>query len=179
MINEPADWADIKAKIMQRHTEVGDCWEWRSYMKRGRPVLHYTNTVDKSVDKPVRQLVALLWGRKVPAGHNCLVSCKNPLCVNPEHIVVVPKKEALRRASKAAVENGNHKLRIAKIAEAQRARNAKLNWEKVREIRASDAPHKQLSEMYGVAAANIGRIKRNKMWIEHTAKANPFAPLMR
>lgn len=179
MKNEPTDWDDIKAKIMQRHTEVGDCWEWQSFTRNGRPVLHYKTTTGKNTSAPTRLLVAKLWDKKVPTGFKCVTRCDNPLCVNPEHIKIISQRDHLKRASKVSHARGNEQVRIAKIAETRRAHHAKLDWEKVSAIRESDLSHRKLGQQYGVSLTVIGRIKRNEAWREHNAKNNPFAGLFR
>lgn len=179
MKNEPSNWGDVKAKIMQRHTEVGDCWEWQSFTHNGRPVVHFKSTTGKNTCAPTRLLVAKLWDKKVPTGFKCVPSCGNPLCVNPEHIKVISQRDHLKRASKVSHTQGNEQLRAAKIAETRRAQHAKLDWEKVNAIRESEMSHRKLGAQYGVSLTVIGRIKRNEAWREHNAKTNPFAGLFR
>jgi len=179
MTNEPKDWELVRTKIMQRHSLDGDCWEWKSFFTHGRPVLHFQSTTGKHTCAPTRMLVAILWGKHVAPNHKCVPVCGNSKCVNPDHIRVIPLREHLRRASKVAHSEGNEILRAAKIAEVRRAKHAKLTWDQVNAIRESDQPYRTLSAEYGVSMALIGRIKRNEAWVQHIAKANPFAALMR
>lgn len=180
MKNEPADWNDIRNKIVQRYVEVGDCWEWRSFLAKGRtPVVHYTTVDGKHVCTPARKLVAVLWGKRVMDKYKCCTTCENDLCVNPDHIKTVYQNDHLRRASLRAKASGNNTLRSAKIAATKREKVAKLDWEKVAAIRASDKTHGELSQEYGVCKAVVGRIKRNQSWVDYSARSNPFASLMR
>lgn len=176
--NEPADWDDVKAKIMQRHVVEGECWEWKSFsVRRGVPILHHKTVDGRDVASPVRKLVALLWGRNVPADNKCLPSCGNPRCVNPEHIIVVRQKAHLKRAARAAHAAGNSSLRVAKIAQTRREKHAKLDWDKVRAIRDSEDTYAALSATYGVSKTVIGKVKRHEVWVDYAAKTNPFAGL--
>jgi hypothetical protein len=73
--------------------------------------------------------------------------CSNPVCCNPDHMKVVTHTE-----------------------NCCRGRNAKLTWEKVRNIRYdyenNETTQKKLSHKYGVARSNISRIVTNKAWVE-------------
>lgn len=180
MHNEPADWEEVKARIMQRHVAEGDCWEWKSFTIRGSvPVLHHKTVDGKNVASPVRKLVAFLWGRNVPTGYKCVTTCGNHMCVNPDHVLILRQRDHLRRAAKMATKAANNKVRVAKIAETRRSRHAKLDWGKVKAIRSSDGTYAELSAAYGVSKTVIGKIKRYEVWVDHTAQSNPFAALFR
>ena len=179
MINEPADWDSVKAKIHQRYYEVGTCWEWTGSYINNRPTLHYTNHKGRSIAKPARQLVAFLWGRKLTNNSVCVPSCKNPHCINPEHIAIISKKESLKRASKAMVDHGNAQLRAAKIAATRRERCGKISWDDAEAIRNSTDSLRTLSKRYGISMSMAWRIKTNKAWIDRDSRSNPFAALMR
>lgn len=179
MKNEPADWDSVKAKIMQRYVTEGDCWEWKSFtVRRGVPILHHKTTEGRCVASPVRKLVALLWGRDVPESHKCLPRCGNPRCVNPGHVMVVRQKDHLKRAARTAHSEGNNTARAAKIAQTSREKRAKLDWDQVQAIRASEGSYATLSTMFGVSKTVIGRIRRHEVWVDYAANSNPFAALM-
>lgn len=79
----------------------------------------------------------------MPEGMEPHHKCENPACVNPAHIEPVTHGENLRAGIQA-----------------------KLDWQKVREIRASSETPKVLADRYGVSVTLIYEVKRNACWVE-------------
>jgi len=52
------------------------------------------------------------------------------------------------------------------MATALRKRLGKLDWDKVRAIRASDEPNKVLAARYDVSSSLIGQVRRHELWVE-------------
>lgn len=69
--------------------------------------------------------------------------CRNKACVNPDHLEAVPQRENILRGSMSA----------------------KLDWEKVRVIRASAKKGTELAAEYGVTPQAISQIRRNQTWV--------------
>ena len=100
---------------------------------------------------------------EVPPGVLVCHKCDNPSCVNPEHLFLGTRRDNVRDM----LEKGRSFDRRAAMIGERRA--AKLNWEKVREIRrlAENGCHvKTLAQEYGVTPANIRAILRGKTWVE-------------
>jgi hypothetical protein len=84
-------------------------------------------------------------------------SCNETSCVNPEHL-----SEGTRE------QNAADKVSHGTSLRGTRCHFAKLDWQKVSEIRrkASEGiKRKKLSEDYGVSPGTIGSILKNKSWI--------------
>lgn len=87
--------------------------------------------------------------------------CDNPACVNPDHLFLGTRLANMQDCKK--------KGRTAKGAALGDRRGssgpaAKLTWDQVRDIRASNDPAKVIGARYGVTNDNINRIRRNDTW---------------
>jgi hypothetical protein len=94
-------------KLWQKATRGGpdDCWEWKGAKSSGTPMVFIGVP-----GTPGRTISArkIIWeqtrGEDVPAGSIVTNSCQNRLCVNPNHIIVVTRREhALRNGSPTAL----------------------------------------------------------------------------
>ncbi len=85
-----------------------------------------------------------------------LHKCDNRQCVNPEHLEL---GDAFKNMQDAKARGRLHSV-------GEDNRMAKLTWEKVREIRASNLSQRKLAKLYGVGKLRIFNIKNNKSWIE-------------
>lgn len=106
-----------------------------------------------------RAIVALQLGYELPTSIDACHTCDNPSCINPEHLWAGTRTQNLLDASKKGRTQGkSHPLS-----------NAKLDWEKVREIRqklAAGERMKDVAEAYGVNPATIHTIKYHLTWKE-------------
>jgi len=120
----------------------------------------------------------------LPKGFHVSHSCDNKECANPEHLslktasenakeavervrIIKPKKEKKKgdyKATPGSYKSGDQK--------GENNTTAILDWDKVREIRATHARGlkygdlKRMSEKYGVCVRAIEHIIKNKTWIE-------------
>lgn len=162
-------------RVRHQSKEDADCWIWQGHVKDNLPMIN-TFIEGKWRCIPVRRAIKInegvrMWGFQ----HQARTSCGNKLCVNPEHIVLFAHK-----GSRGAHSNKQHRTpdQCARYAESARSRIAKLDWDKVNAIRASDETGPVLAERYGVAKTTINSIKAYKLWKPDYSN-NPFAGLMR
>lgn len=80
----------------------------------------------------------MLMRGRIPVGHDVLHECKNPSCVNPDHLFV------------------------------ELSANAKLTWPQVNEIRRraeNGERHAALGRAFRVTRAQIGLIVARRQWV--------------
>ncbi|MGC4396007.1 hypothetical protein [Hydrogenophaga sp. T2] len=98
--------------------------------------------------------------------------CECPNCLNPELLVTETKGDVVRRQTAQGLHH--HAQHRAAIDRARREkRETKLDMQKAREIRASEAPLRELAQRYGVSAEAVRRVRANLNWRETT----PFSGL--
>lgn len=104
-----------------------------------------------------RAIVALQLGYELPTSIDACHTCDNPSCINPEHLWAGTRTQNLLDASKKGRTQGkSHPLS-----------NAKLDWEKVREIReklAAGERMKDVAQEYSVGRKTIHDIKYHVTW---------------
>lgn len=155
--------------IKDRTEEVGECWIWQQGTTNGYPSMK----VKGCGCKLVRRIVVELDGRPAAPRQPVIVSCEEPLCVNPKHLQRSSIKAVAKQAAKKGVWSG--KARCAKIAAAKRAApGAKLTMEQAREIRLSEETGPVLAERYGVNRSLIKSIRAGRAWKDYSS---PFAGL--
>ncbi|MGL5064727.1 MAG: HNH endonuclease [Microcoleus sp.] len=117
---------------------------------------HFKNGKLKSV---TRTVLAEKLGSEIPTYMDACHTCDNPSCINPKHLWAGTRTQNLLDASKKGrTQNKSHPLS-----------NAKLDWDKVREIRqrlAAGERMKDLAEEYGVGWLAIHNIKYHVTWKE-------------
>lgn len=104
-----------------------------------------------------RLMCALRHGPPPTSKHEAAHNCGNERCVNPDH---------LRWAT--PTENQNDRVIHGTSNRGRRQWLAKLDEDKVREIRSSSDSNKELALRFGVSAATIRevRVGRNWAWVE-------------
>lgn len=154
----------IKGKVI----EVGDCWEWQGSLqsKSPTPTMNFNHRV-----KPVRRHLAEAMGLKLD-GKLATYRCGNPLCVHPDHIVVITRKRLQQRIAKEQMHQLNP-LRRKQISDSAR-KHAKLTLEQANAIRDAEGTQREIAERFGVSQATVSVIKRNVTWRDYT---NPFTQL--
>lgn len=96
----------------------------------------------------------------IPEGMQVLHKCDNKLCVNPNHLELGTQSKNMQDCSKRG------RLSPPPVLKGEDNYAAKLTWEKVREIRASNLSGEKLAPLYGVCEMTIYNIKHNKSWKE-------------
>jgi len=119
-----------------------DCWIW-SYGVNGNGYgIVKCKTTKKMLD--AHKFMFELLKRKVPANCELDHTCKNKLCVNPEHLEPVSHAENCRRG-----------------------KQTKLTKKNVKAIRtlAGKLTQREIAHMFGVSRACIGYILQGKRWV--------------
>lgn len=132
-----------RRRIEGRYTVDSEsgCWEWLGRRDREGRALMRTGGKTVGAYRVSYENV----NGPIPEGLEADHLCGNPGCVNPAHIEAVTHGENLRRG-----------------------RSAKLDWTKVREIRASDETNTGLAERYGVSPNLILEVRANRAWREES-----------
>lgn len=106
-----------------------------------------------------RAVLAEKLGYEIPNYMDACHTCDNPSCINPKHLWAGTRSQnSLDASKKGRTQGKSHPLS-----------NAKLDWEKVREIRqrlAAGERMKDLAEEYGVGWLAIHNIKYHVTWKE-------------
>jgi hypothetical protein len=89
----------------------------------------------------------------IPTGLHVCHHCDNPPCVNPAHLFLGTNAE-----------NVADRVAKGRPAFGERWHSAKLTDAQVREIRASSDPIRKVAARYGIAFAQVSRLRRRKTY---------------
>lgn len=130
------------------------CWCWRG----SKAISGYCNFFYKGKTWLAHRASLLIFGKTKALTEGLVVShvCRERSCVNPEHLAEKTVKE----------NNGSDKRRDGTDQSGDRCHFSKLDWEKVKQIRESDEPRKDLAAKFGVTVSCVSAIMRNKTWVE-------------
>ena len=157
-------------ELLEKNSEeVGDCWEWTGALqvRSPTPVMRFQQQTNQ-----VRRFIAQAKGRQLDGDRLVTCKCRNELCVNPEHVVVITRKRLQELLAKEHKHQANP-VRMKKLADKARSKS-KLNPELVEEIRNAEGPQREIAKRYGITQAAVSSIKRGRTWKDYT---NPFAGL--
>ena len=147
--------------------EEGDCLIWQRATTNGHPVWR----IDGKSQLVRRHLWTVTHG-PIPAGKIVRTTCRNTLCVVIDHLALTTYS-ALAKSLGPAVMGGL--VRSANVARAKQGQSvAVLNWDMVREIRASTETGAAISRRMGIAQTLTSRVRSHKAWKEYSS---PFAGL--
>lgn len=169
---------EILERIAGRYIEEGECWIWTgATVQGGRPYLTLTDRRVQASNRkhrykrhPLRKLIAKAKNiyRKGDVNPS---KCGNPLCVNPDHVVSIPKKKHMSQLGRMG---GTDPKRMVTIQTSTHP-GKKLTDEQIVAIRASTDSSAAIAKQFGVSSALISRVR-----LHQTRKhLNPFAGLIK
>lgn len=159
---------ELIERIRRHIEEVGDCWEWTGALQPNSPcpVMRF-----KQRTSQVRRFIAEFQGKQV-MGKFATCKCRNQLCVNPDHVMVVTRKRLQELVAQERQYQSNP-VRMKKIADKARQRS-KLTPEVVEQIKSAEGTQRVIAAQFGITQAAVSSIKRGRTWKEYS---NPFAGL--
>lgn len=157
------DGRRLLKKIHDRCREDGDCWIWAQGVNScGYPQFSHQGKGGQMV----KRHVLMACGKKPIGKKNRATSiCDKDLCVNPAHLKWTGFSDLL----KEAYASGRRSTRgeyLKRVEAAHAVGLAKLDWDKVREIRRRCLTEgtMALAREYGVKDKAITNIKFNRSW---------------
>jgi hypothetical protein len=131
------------------------CWNYDGYVKPDG----YGSTWDAGLKQSVnahRRYYEAFRGR-VPEGMHVLHKCDNRRCINPEHLFLGTADDNMRDMAQKG-----------RSLSGERNKNCKLTQRQVDEIRGKYGMRgvtlQQLASEYGISAAHVHRIAKDKNW---------------
>lgn len=162
--------------IKSRCEEVGECWIWKLCLQAGVPAIRIPRTIDPA--RPlvnVRRWWSIQQGKNV-AGKLATTSCRDPRCVNPDHIVLLTRKQLQQRAGETMMKNETTARRARRAAARIGQGDTKIGPEIARQIRDSDRSSRDWAQELGCSPKTVWLARTNKTWRDLTS---PFSGLMR
>lgn len=154
---------------IERIPEAG-CWIFTGAMHRGREHhRHAYGVIGEGGDRArgAKVLLAhraawMVYRGPIPSGVQVLHRCDVPLCCNPDHLFLGSQTDNMQDCkSKGRMRTG--------CLPGDKNAQARLDWDKVREIRerySKGATQTELAAVMGVSQVQIGRIIRRASWRE-------------
>lgn len=134
------------------------CWIWTGATRSNG---YGSFGLSSGVVEGAHRASYILFTGSIPEGLWVLHKCDVKNCVNPKHLFLGTQSD-----------NMQDSVKKGRTDYVGRNPNAKLSWEKVREIRASDKTFKDLARIYKVTPRNIALIMRNESWVEEEKQMN-------
>lgn len=132
------------------------CWLWTGAAKElGYGVIGLGHREDGTAK--AHRVAYQLYKGDIPQGMNVLHSCDLPCCVNPAHL----RLGTLSDNSRDCVSRGRHKTPNNR---GERATWAKLNAEKVAQIKKRELAGTAYARLYGVSKSTIYQIWSGRNW---------------
>jgi len=149
----------LKFMIMNRcRLAENGCWEWMSTIKNGYGCFESDSIqmkARKSRKRGAHQVSYEAFKELIPQGMVVRHTCDNPLCVNPDHLILGTQADNVADRETRGRRKGINGEKVG---------TAKLTAEKVLEIRSSKLSYSVLANKYNVDKSTIALIKAGKSW---------------
>ena len=148
---------DDRVRMLQENCRpIDGCMAWASYVDPQRGPIGRADGAPLNVRR-------FIWGvkRGKLSTHQIVrmrPECEHG-CIEYTHMRIGPRNEH-------AVGQALPLTHRRAISAGKQEQVGKLDWDKVREIRASGEPRKALAERYGVSRSLIGMVLRHEVWVE-------------
>lgn len=127
------------------------CWLWqRSVGSHGYGQIRYRKKLYTTHQASYTAFIG-----EIPKGLVVRHTCDVRECCNPEHLLIGTYQD-----------NADDMVSRSRSNLGEKHPAAKLTWDKVRKIRASDETVGQLAETYNVSPSHIINILNNRKWVE-------------
>ena len=180
----------LEERFWSKVDKSGECWLWLG--SKGPDGYGYLGTGTSKSARAHRVAYWVVYG-SIPNGQFVLHHCDNPSCVRPDHLFLGTQQDNMNdmvnkgRSAKGdrsptrlhpesiayGAKHGRH-THPEKTARGEKVWTAKLNWDKVREIRTCYTQGKittrELGRHYGVYHSTIVKIVNGKTWQEQWNK---------
>jgi hypothetical protein len=148
---------DDRVRMLRENCRpIDGCMAWASHVDPQRGPIG-------RVDGPPLNVRRFIWRvTRGELGRDQIIRMRpdcEPGCIEYAHMRIGKRNETRRGAKLLPT---HHRA----MATALRARLGKLDWDKVREIRASGESRQVLAERYGVSRSLIGMVLRHEVWVE-------------
>lgn len=162
---------NIVARFWARVHKSDGCWEWQGTITHGYGAL----TFGSSRNERAHRISWQITHGPIPDGLLVCHKCDNPRCVRPDHLFLgTPKdntQDMMHKGRQRFLSGDEHPYRRGRrAASGERHSQAKLTWEKVREIRARHAvgntTYSALAHEYQMSPQSISDIVHNRYWRE-------------
>lgn len=137
-----------------------ECWNWKGGKDSHGYGEFYYNKAMTIVQ--VHRLSWIVNNGDIPDGLYVLHSCDNPACVNPKHLFLGTHQD-----------NMKDKVHKGRQSTGEDCYNAKLTYEKVKELRdeyINGVRIEELSMKYGISTSGICDVVHNKRWKDNNYK---------
>lgn len=139
-------------------TETG-CILWTGYSQQLTP--NYRRpffSVATSKSEPAHRVAYKLFRGEIPDGLVVRHTCDDPMCVNPDHLLLGTQRDNMRDMA----ERGRGRVPHRTVGE--RNPHSKLTEQLVSEIRSSTETRKQIALRLGVSPSTIGAVRQGRNW---------------
>lgn len=149
-----------------------ECWEWRTAQRQIPPTEHgrrYPQVAHRGENETVRRLAwQLATGRELEAHLKVApTKCRNPRCQNPWHNQPMTESERqLLAASEGSFSTPERRRAVAEGRRKSLLAGTKLDWEKVKRIRAIEGAADKHCAEFDISASMFNRVRSGKNWKE-------------
>lgn len=164
--------ASLKRRFWAKVRKSSDCWRWTAAKKNGYGVIGIGRA-----DEGTAYAHVVSWvihnGRQVPKGKCVLHDCDNRPCVRPSHLAKGTKaknsRDMISRGRAATGVRHGTKTSPQSIRRGTDRPNAKLDWNKVAQIRsayeAGTVSQQNLADTFGVSVMLVNGIVNGSRWV--------------